>query len=107
MRGCAGRGQGLQKWESASAAIATAITRAEGEVGCQKQVWKGPPGLSTSQDASKLRSESNGMPPGAQNPEKKIKNPQKIRKSPHSYPLYGGSIVFLHAFPLDEPFLFG
>ena len=33
---------------------------------CPKRVWKGPPGLSTSQDASKLRTESNGIPPRAE-----------------------------------------
>ena len=49
-----------------------------------KWVWKGPPGLSTSQDESKLCSESNGMPPGAQNPEKRQKI-KKIRENPLIY----------------------
>ena len=47
-----------------------------------KRVWKCPPGLSISQDASKLRSESNGMPPGAQNPEKHHKKSRKYYKIP-------------------------
>ena len=54
---------------------------------CPKRVWKGPPGLSRSQDGSKLRSESNGMPPGPQNPGKKFKNLEntpKIRDFPIS-----------------------
>ena len=42
-----------------------------------KWVGKGPPGLSISQDASKSRSESDGMPPRAQNP---LKQNEKTRK---------------------------
>ena len=45
-----------------------------------KWVGKGPPGLSRGRDESKLRSESNGMPPGPQNGRKKIKNPENTLK---------------------------
>ena len=48
--------------------------RTQNHQNCPKWVQNGPPGLLTSQDASKLRSESNGMyPEETQNPDKNIK----------------------------------
>ena len=55
-----------------------------------KRVQKNAPGASRPQGGSKLPSESNGMPPGAQKPDTKVKNPEdisKFRKSPHPHNL--------------------
>ena len=60
-----------------------------------KFVQKNNQGVLRPQDGSKLRSESNGMPPGAQIPNEKLKKPENTTKTTKIHSLLspiGGSI---------------